>query len=291
MNHLPAMEGRICLVTGASSGIGFETARGLAQLGATTLLVGRNPARTQAAVAQIRDDTGNPRIEYLVADLSSQREVKRLIEEVRKRCPSLHVLVNNAGLFLSRCVMTVDGIEMQWAVNQLAYFMIAESLADLMRTSAPSRIINVASDAHYHGEVRFDDLSRASHYAFGEGSYNQSKLANVLYTCDLAQRLQGTGVTVNCLHPGVIHTRIGLNNKDLAGAFIRLRNLFLPGPRVGARTPLFLATSPEVETVSGLYFVNCVPKKSAAASYDQNLQRRLRQVCVEMTGIPAVQGG
>ena len=279
------MRGRLCLVTGATSGIGFETARGLAQLGATTLLVGRNPARTQAAVAQIRDDTANTLVDYLIADLSSQREVKELIGEIRKRYPSLHVLINNAGVFVSRCVITVDGIEMQWAVNQLAYFMIAESLADLTWAGAPSRIINVASDAHYHGELRFNDLSRASHYAFGEASYNQSKLANVLYTYDLAQRLHGTGVTVNCLHPGVIHTGIGLNNKDVAGAFIRLRNLFLPGPRVGARTPLFLATSPEVETVSGLYFVNCVPKKSAAATYDRNLQKRLREVCAEMTGV------
>jgi retinol dehydrogenase-14 len=259
-------------------------------LGAITIIVGRDPDRTEAAAARIRADTHNDRVEHFIADLSSQREVKALVDRIRSRYPRLHVLINNAGVFMSRCVMTVDGIERQWAVNQLAYYMIAESLAPLLLASAPSRIVNVASDAHYNGEILFDNLSRGDRYAFGEGSYNQSKLANVLYTYDLARRMQGSGVTANCLHPGIIHTGIGLNNKDLVGGFIRLRNLFLPGPRVGARTSIYLARSPEVETTSGAYFANSKPKKSAPPSYDQNMQQRLREVCAQMTGVPAAQG-
>jgi NAD(P)-dependent dehydrogenase (short-subunit alcohol dehydrogenase family) len=207
---------------------------------------------------------------------------------VRNRYPRLHVLINNAGVFMSRCVMTVDGIETQWAVNQLAYYMIAESLADLLCASAPARIINVASDAHYQGLVHLDDISGAQHYGFGEQAYNQSKLANVLYTYDLARRLHGTGVTVNCLHPGVIRTGIGLNNKGLVGGFLRIRNLFLRGPHDGARTSIYLASSPEVESVSGAYFAECTPKKSSFRSHDLSLQRRLREICAEMTGVNPV---
>lgn len=279
-----------CLITGATSGIGYETARGLAKAGMTTVLVGRDPARAEAAVTRIRADTGNSRIEYFIADLSSQREIRALVARIRASYPRLHVLVNNAGHFTMRRTLSVDEIESQWAVNHLAYFMIAESLADVMRASAPARIINVSSASHYQGDIDFDDLSGARGYS-GLRAYGQSKLANVLHAYDLARRLAGTGVTANCLHPGVISTAIGTNNAGIIGLAIRMRRLFLPGASVGARTSIYLATSPEVENTSGEYFTSCAPRKSSAKSYDRALQQRLREVSEAMTGVPAAQGG
>ncbi len=278
------MSGRVCLVTGATNGIGCETARGLAQLGATTILVGRDPARTHAVAAQITADTGNPNVEHLIADLSSQRDVKALVEQVRTRYPTLHVLINNAGVITSERLLTVDGIETQWAVNHLAYYIIAESLADVLIANAPARVIDVASDAHYDGRIDFDDISGARRY-WAPRAYNQSKLANVLHTYDLSRRLAGTGVTANCLHPGVIASNFGLNNHDWLGFFIKIRNRFIRGSREGARTPIYLASSPDVASVSGTYFAECAPKKSSPRSHDLELQLRLREVSAQMTGV------
>ena len=276
----------ICLITGATHGIGYETALGVARAGATTIIAGRDPVRTAQAAARISAETGNPRVEHLVADLSSQRETKALAQEVGDRFPRLNVLVNNAGLITSRRLLTSEGIEMQWAVNHLAYHIIAESLAELLVANAPARIVNVASDAHYDGRLHLDDLSLARNY-WGPRAYNQSKLANVLHAFDLARRLQGTGVTANCLHPGVIRTNLGLNNRDWLGAAISIRNLFIRSPREGARTSIYLATAPDVAAISGTYFAECTPKEPSASAKDRRLQERLRQISHEMTGVPA----
>jgi NAD(P)-dependent dehydrogenase (short-subunit alcohol dehydrogenase family) len=281
---------RVCLVTGATNGIGYETAIGLAKWGATTVIVGRDPDRTKNAVAQIRAESGNSRVEHLMADLSSQHDVKALVGQVRERYPRLSILINNAGVIITRRTLSADGFETQWAVNHLSYYTIAESLASLLRANAPARIINVASDAHYQGTIDFDDLSGGHRYS-PVRAYNQSKLANVLHTYDLARRLQGSGVSANCLHPGVIRTGFGLNNNDWLGGFIRIRNLFIRGAHDGARTSLYLATSLEVEHASGAYFAESRPKRSSTLSYDQTLQRRLREVSETMTGVGAVQGG
>jgi NAD(P)-dependent dehydrogenase (short-subunit alcohol dehydrogenase family) len=274
----------VSIVTGATGGIGYETARGLARVGATTIVVGRNLARAEAAAARIRDETNNQHAEPAVCDLSSREEVQRLVEQVRERYPKLDLLINNAGVFTMRRTLTVDGIELQWAVNALAYYLIAESLADLLVANAPARIIQVSSDAHYDGTIDFDDLSGARHYS-GIRAYSQSKLANVLHTYDLAQRLAGSGVTANCLHPGVIRTGIAMNNGGIVALAMRVRGLFTPGPAAGARTSIFLATSPEIANTTGAYFENCRPKRSARLSYDTNLQEKLRASCAQLTGV------
>jgi len=277
---------QVCLITGATNGIGFETALGLAQLGATTILVGRDASRSEAAVARIKAQTGNPRVEHLIADLSSQHEVKALVEQVRVRYPKLNVLINNAGVIVSRRILTRDGIETQWAVNHLAYYIIAESLAGTLIANAPARIINVASDAHYDGRIDFEDISGSRGY-WAPRAYSQSKLANVLHAYDLSRRLAGTGVTANCLHPGVIASNFGLNNHDWLGFFIRIRNRFIRGSREGARTSIYLASSRDVADVSGVYFAECAPKTSSARSHDVGLQQRLRELSEQMTHVAA----
>jgi NAD(P)-dependent dehydrogenase (short-subunit alcohol dehydrogenase family) len=278
------MVDRVCLVTGATNGIGFETALGVARLGATTILVGRDPARGEAAVARITTDTGNARVECLIADLASQRDVKALVDQVRARYPKLNVLINNAGVITSRRMLTCDGIETQWAVNHLAYYIIAESLAETLVANAPARIINVASDAHYDGRIDFTDISGGSRY-WAPRAYSQSKLANVLHAYDLSRRLTGTGVTANCLHPGVIASNFGLNNHDWLGSCIWIRNRFIRGSRDGARTSIYLASSRDVADVSGVYFAECMPKKSSPRSHDIGLQLRLREISEQMTHI------
>ena len=181
--------------------------------------------------------------------------------------------------------MTKDCVELQWAVNHLAYYMIAESLVDVLIANAPSRIVQVASDSHYQGKVNFDDLSGSQSYS-GQRAYAQSKLANVLHTYDLAKRLATTGVTANCLHPGVIRTAIAKNNGGIVALAMYIRGLFTPGPDVGARTSIYLATSAAVAGTTGVYFDNCVAKKSAPLSYDLRLQEQLREHSAAMTGVP-----
>src|SRR4029453_16040001 len=201
------MSGRVCLVTGASSGIGLETARGLAELGASVVLVARDRERGESARDEVRGDAKGGAIDLLLADLSSRKQVHALAAQVRERYRSLHVLVNNAATIVRAYVETEDGIETQWAVNHLAPFLLTSLLLDLLRASAPSRIVNVASQVEASGSIAFDDVGRRKRYDRVE-AYCQSKLANVLFTYELARRLEGTGVTANCLHPGVIATRL-----------------------------------------------------------------------------------
>jgi len=277
------MTALVCLVTGATGGIGYETARGIALTGATTIIVGRDEARTEAAAQRLSRETG-AKVEPLLCDLSSQEHVKNLVTQVRQQFPQLNTLINNAGVFTMCRSLTVDGIEQQWAVNALAYYMIAESLADLLVLNAPGRIIQVSSDAHYNGTIDFDDLSGAQRYS-GIRAYAQSKLANVLHTYDLAQRLAGSDVTINCLHPGVIRTGIAMNNGGLVALAMRIRGLFTPGPDDGARTSVYLATSPKVANMTGTYFESCRPKRSAPLSYDTSVQAQLRAACAQLTGV------
>lgn len=279
------MDGRVCLVTGATSGIGRETARGLAELGATVVIVARDAGRGQAAVEDLRKSTGNQAVEMLTADLSSQEQIRTLARDFRARHPRLHVLLNNAGVITPTRTVTVDGIETQFAVNHLAYFLLTHLLLDVLRSSAPARVVNVASQVERMGVIDFEDLGREKTPYERLDAYNQSKLANVLFTYELARRLEGTGVTANCLHPGVIGTKLLQEFEGRPRLLRFLTKLKRPGPRDGARTSLFLATAPELATTSGRYFRESAEAKSSPRSYDAAVARRLWEVSEKLTGV------
>jgi len=279
------MQGMVCLVTGATSGIGQVTAQELARLGARVIIVGRSPERCAQTVDQIRSATGATSIESLVADLSSLAELRRLAGQVRERAPRLDVLVNNAGAMFWKRAESVDGIEMTLALDHFSYFVLTSLLLPLLKQSAPARIVNVASDAHKGGSINFDDIEAKQRYS-GWKAYQQSKLANILFTYELARRIAGTGVTANALHPGFVRTRfLKVFDEAWAGWLIRrAADLVAISPEQGARTSIYLASSPEVEGMSGRYFVREKPAESSAQSRDQAAAQRLWKLSEEMTG-------
>ena len=271
------MNNKTILITGASTGIGLHSAIGLAKLGAQIVMVGRDEKRTAQAVDLVKSQTGNQSISYLLADLSSLQEVRKLAREFKEKHDKLDVLLNNAGaIFLWRKV-SVDGYEMTLALNHLNYFLLTDLLLDMLKSAPSARIVNVASNAHYRGHVNFDDL-QSKHRYNGMRVYSMSKLMNVLFTYELSRRLQGTNVTANCLHPGFVASNFAYNN----GWFVRLGINFMSG-RIpvdeGARCSIHLASAPEVEGVSGKYFnYNLKEKRSSEESYDQNIARQLWDV-------------
>jgi NAD(P)-dependent dehydrogenase (short-subunit alcohol dehydrogenase family) len=268
------MMGRICLVTGATDGIGKVTVRALAQAGATVVGVGRNPEKIRAVLTEIGDTAGS--LEFLQADLSSQAEIRALAAEFRSRYDRLHVLVNNAGALFTSYRESVDGIEMTFALNHLSYFLLTNLLLDTICASAPARIINVSSNAHEGSTIQFDDLGQRRHYREWT-AYGASKLANILFTYELARRLQGTGVTANAVHPGFVNTN-----------FQRAAGLNMRGPLTpeeGADTQIWLAMSDAVEGVTGRYFVRRRDTRSSAISYDSATAGRLWEVSARMTGL------
>ena len=281
-----SLAGKVCLVTGATSGIGKVTARELAQRGATVVVVGRSEARSVATVSQIRRQTDNSSVEFLLADLSSQQDVRRLAEEFENRYPRLDVLVNNAGAIMLSRRESVDGIEMTFALNHLAYFLRTNLLLDRLKSSAPARIVNVASNSHERAKLDLDDIQVRGRY-WGVGAYARSKLANILFSYELARRLEGTGVTVNALHPGLVGTNFLANN----GPFGKLLKMAvaIKGMSVerGARTSIYLASSPDVEKVTGRYYFKEQDVPSSIASYDEDSARRLWRLSAELTGLPA----
>jgi len=280
------MRGRTCVVTGASSGIGRATARALAGLGADVVLVCRDVARSAAARADVAAASAGGAVDVVLGDLAVQRDVRRVAAELLARFPALHVLVHNAGVVNLRHATTPDGIEVVFAVNHLAPFLLTHLLRDRLVASAPARVVTVASAAHQLGTIDFDDLGRARAYRWMP-VYAQSKLANVLFTYELARRLAGTGVTANCVHPGAVGTRLGQNNGRIATALTwLLRPLFRSAER-GADTVVWLASAPDVATVTGRYFVDRRPRTSSAASRDEALARRLWDVSARLTGIDA----
>ena len=278
------MAGKVCLVTGATSGIGEETALGLARLGATVVVAGRSAARCAATVDRIGRQTGNSSVEFLLADLSSQKEVHALAAEFKIRHDRLDVLVNNAGAIVLSRRKSVDGLELTFALNHLSYFVLTDLLLDVLVSSAPARIVNVSSSSHRRTQINFDDLQKQRRYT-GFRAYAQSKLANVLFTYELARRLEGTGVTANALHPGLVATNFLTNNGRLGhflAFFMRIRGM---SSAKGARTSIYLASSDEVEGVSGLYFEKERAVRSAPASYDQAAAARLWEISAELTGV------
>jgi NAD(P)-dependent dehydrogenase (short-subunit alcohol dehydrogenase family) len=267
------MIGKICLVTGATDGIGKVTARALAERGATVIGVGRDPAKIEATLAEVGSTPGS--LEFLTADLSSQAQVRALADEFKSKYARLHVLVNNAGAMFTDYRESIDGIEMTFALNHLAYFLLTDLLLEQITASAPARIINVASDAHGGSTINFDDLNLKGQYS-GWTAYGMSKLANILFTYELARRLAGTGVAVNAVHPGFVGTN-----------FQRAAGLTMRGPLTpeeGADTQIWLATSEEVEGVTGKYFVRRRDTRSSDESYDENVARRLWDVSAGLVG-------
>jgi NAD(P)-dependent dehydrogenase (short-subunit alcohol dehydrogenase family) len=277
-----SMSGKVCLVTGATSGIGLVTARELARRGARVVLVGRNPVRTEAAVAQIRAEAGGPDVESLLADLSSQEQIRDLARRFRERHPRLDVLVNNAGGMWLRRERTADGLEMTFAVNHLAYFLLTHLLLDALRAGAPARVVNVSSEAHRKAAIDFDDLQGERSYS-GWRQYCRTKLMNLLFTYALARRLGGSGVTANALHPGWVATGFAGNNGWRGRLWQAAANLFAIRPEEGARTVVYLAASPEVAGVTGKYFVRERAVPSSPASYDEAAGERLWQVSLGLT--------
>ncbi|TMA38752.1 MAG: SDR family oxidoreductase [Deltaproteobacteria bacterium] len=280
------MQGRVCVVTGASSGIGRATALALGRLGATLGLVCRDRARGDALVAEVRAASGHDRVGLFVADLASRAAVHGLAGELRAAYPRVHVLVNNAGVVNLRYSETVDGIETVFAVNHLAPFLLTHLLLGRLAESGSARIVNVASDAHRWGRIDFDDLGRRRRYR-GIAVYAQSKLANLLFTYELARRLDGVAITANCLHPGAVATGLGHNNGFLARLVAGALRPFFRTAEQGAATSIYLASAPEADRVSGRYFVDCREARSSPASYDESLARRLWEVSARMTGVPA----
>jgi retinol dehydrogenase-14 len=282
----PAMTGKTVLITGATSGVGKATAMGLASMGASVVMVGRDRGRGEAAMADIREKSGNPSVDLMLADVSSQEEIRRLADEFREAYPRLDVLINNAGVFRSERTTTADGMEATFAVNHLAYFLLTNLLLDALEASAPSRIVNVASADHSNATIDFDDLQGEKGYR-GARAYSRSKLANVLFTYELARRLQGTGVTANCLHPGVVGTNLGSGVSGAFGFVVRALRPLMKSPEKGAETSVYLASSPEVEGLSGGYFVKKAEARSSNASHDERLATRLWEVSAELTNLPA----
>ncbi|MCZ6479171.1 MAG: SDR family oxidoreductase [candidate division NC10 bacterium] len=286
-NVTKLLTGKTCMVTGANAGIGKATALGLAKMGATVVMVCRNRKRGEAALTEIKRESGNDAVSLLLADLSSQAAIQQLAQDFKARYPTLHVLINNAGIVLKKRILTNDKLETQFAVNHLAYFLLTNLLLDDLKASAPARIVNVSSQAHKGVSIDFDDLQSERSYRRTH-VYAWTKLANVLFTYELARRLEGTQVTANCLHPGVIAT--SLIGDYMPNPLRFMTKIIGASPERGARTPLYLATSPEVEGVSGKYFVDRKAVQSSNASYDTTTASRLWRVSAEVTGLPAYGG-
>ena len=284
------MQGKICLITGGTNGIGKSTAQELARMGATVVIVGRNAQKTSQVVKEIRAASGSETVDSLLADLSSQQEVRRLADEFKSKYSHLHVLLNNAGGFFMRRQLSVDGIEMTFALNHLAYFLLTNLLLDTLKASAPARIINVSSDAHASGKIEFDNLQGERNYSVG--AYGNSKLANILFTTELARRLEGTGVTVNALHPGFVATGFAKNNGRVIAALV---SIFAPlvarSPAKGAETLIYLASSPSVDGITGKYFYDSHVIPAAPQATDMVVARKLWDGSAKMVhladGLPA----
>ena len=275
------MKGKTCVVTGATAGIGMETAVALAAAGARVAIVGRTRDKGERALSEIRQRSGGD-VDLFVADLGSQRAVRALAARLTAALPRVDVLVNNAGLILDQRVLTEDGLETTFAVNHIGYFLLSRLLEPKLCASAPARIVNIASGAHRGATIRFDDLVGARAYD-GWRAYAQSKLANIVFTYELARRLAGTGVTANCLHPGAVATNFGNAGPALIRLAVRIGRPFLKSPARGAATAIYLASSPEVEGVSGKYFVNRREARSSDESYDPEVAARLWKVSEELT--------
>ena len=280
------MKDKIVMVTGANAGIGKITARELARMGAHVVMVARDRRRGEAALAEVKAAANHAHVDLMLADLSSQASIRRLAADFKAKYAQLHVLINNAGAFFMKRQESVDGLELTLALNHLGYFLLTHLLLDRLTAAAPARIINVASTAHTGADLDFDDLQNENSYR-GFQVYGQTKLANILFTYELACRLASDQVTVNALHPGFVATNFAKNNGLLARLAMNAVRLFRIGitPEQGAATSIYLASSPEVAGVTGKYFVEKKATRSSDATYDQAAAQRLWQISEQLTGI------
>jgi NAD(P)-dependent dehydrogenase (short-subunit alcohol dehydrogenase family) len=277
------MGGKVALVTGGTSGIGKATAMALAAMGADVIVVGRDRERGERATEEIRAQTG-AKVDLALADLSSQAEVRALAEEFKRRYDRLDVLVNNAGLVQSTRTETVDGLESTFAINHLAPFLLTNLLLDMLKESAPSRVITVSSEAERWGNIDLDDLQSKKSYR-GFPVYGMTKLANIMFTYELAERLKGTGVTATCMHPGAVNTRFGTSNRGPMTLLFRAFKPFMRTPDQGADTVIWLASSPEVEGLSGRYYSDRKPLEPKKIANDPAARRRLWEESERLTGL------
>ncbi len=278
------MGGKTVLITGGTSGIGKAAAVALAAMDANVVIVGRNSGRGEAAVEEIRARSRNEAVRLLLADLSVQSEVRRLAEEFEGRHERLDVLANNAGLVQSKRTETPDGIETTLAINHLAPFLLTNLLLDRLKGSAPSRVITVSSEAQRWGKMAFEDMQSRRKYR-GFPVYGMTKLANIMFTYELAERLNGTGVTATCLHPGSVGTNFGQNNRGPMALFFRTFKPFMRSSEKGADTLVWLASSPEVDGVSGKYYFGRKEIEAQKVAYDPAARRRLWEISEELTGL------
>ncbi len=279
------MKGKTCVITGATDGIGLEAAARLGALGARLVLVGRNRTKGDAALATLRTRVPGVVVDMHYADLSRQDEIRRLAPELLATAPRIDVLINNAGGFFEKREITVDGIERTFALNHLGYFLLTELLRERIVASAPARIVNVSSGAHRRATLDFADLQTARSYS-GWKSYQRSKLCNILFTRELARRLAGTGVTANSLHPGLVASSFGDNNRGPMGLAFRVAKRFIGlSVEAGAETPVYLASSSEVEGITGLYFGKCKADLPSVAAQDDEVASRLWRESAALTGL------
>ncbi len=282
------MHGKRVLITGATDGIGKQAALEIAGKGAAVTLVGRNESKTRAVCSEIKMQTGSDQIDWLLSDLSSMTDVRRIAEEFRVRHDRLDVLLNNAGAAFSEYQQSVDGFEMTFALNHLSYYLMTNLLLDMLEDTAQesgeARIINVSSSAHRNATLRLENLRDASGFSM-MNSYGASKLMNVLFTYELARRLEGSNITVNVLHPGLIRSRFGHNTSGLWSRLFKVVQVFARSTKQGAETPVYLATSPEVVGISGKYWNEKQQKRSSDNSYDREQQKRLWDFSAELTGV------
>ncbi len=279
------MAGKVVLITGGTGGIGKATAIGLATMGARVGITGRDLARAEQAATDIRAASGNPAVDAFAADMSSQVEVRRLAVAVLDAYPRLDVLINNVGGFWAHRHATVDGLEHTFALNHLAPFLLTNLLLDRLKASAPARVVTLSSGAQSMGRIEFDDLQGARNYS-GQRAYNQSKLANVMFTNELARRLEGTGVTATSVHPGVVRTNFGAEDQAWFFAVMsRVVRPLLKTPAQGAQTPIYLASSPDMDGVTGQFFANRKPKTANKVAYATDIAARLWQVSADLVGM------
>lgn len=290
---LKDMGGKYCLVTGANAGIGKEIALGLARLGAHVTMICRDPGRGKAAMEEIIRLSGKDSVDLIVADLSSQRQIRGAVKEYLSKYDKLHVLVNNAGIVMDNRVLSEDGIELTFAVNYLAYFLLTNLLTDILKQSMPSRVINITSMAHRAAKLDFDNLQGEKKFT-RDMSYAQSKLADIVFTYEYARRMEGTGVTSNCVCPGAVYSTLWEDSSRLINGLFKF---LMKGPGEGAQLPLYLACSSELEGQTSKYFqtgqhlkfqkvnVSRTCKRSSKETYDRKVAQRLWQVSEQLTGL------
>lgn len=278
------LKDRVVVVTGANSGIGLETAPGLAGRGAHVVMVSRDRQKGERAAEDVRRGTGNPRVDLLLADLSSQAEVRRLADDVLERYPRVHVLLHNAGVILPERRLSPDGIEMNLAVNHLAPFLLTALLQDRLIESRPARVVNVGSDSQQRAKLDLDDLHSRHRYSMF-GAYGRSKLLQTICTYELARRLSGRGVTANILHPGAVRTGLGDELSGVLSGVWWVMSRFLLSPEQGAQNSIYVAAAPELEGVTGQYFVKRRPAKSNPLSYDEALAGQVWELSAQLVGL------